>query len=243
MTGTSDQKKLGQTRIALLILFVGLAVGAAPVTADTDWDRKLRVASEVLRDLEDLPEGDLPEDLIADSNCIAVIPHVVKGAFWVGGRHGRGLLSCRDQDGNESGPWSPPVAVRISGLSVGAQFGGQITDLVLFFLNRRGVESLLESRVTLGADVSVAAGQVGRSAEAATDIRFKAEIYAYAKSRGVFAGVAVSGSHLGIANKGMRRLYGENRDAESVLFGDVSVSEEPRDLEAFLAALPESSDG
>lgn len=225
-------------RIVSLAFALTLAAGAVPVGADTDWDRKLRVAAEVMHELEELPEGNLPQDLIDDTNCVAVIPHVVKGAFWVGGRHGRGLLSCRSQDDARSGPWGPPVTVRISGASVGAQFGGQITDLVLFFLNRRGVESLLDSRITLGADVSVAAGPVGRAAEAATDVKFKAEIYAYAKSRGLFAGVSVGGAHLGIARKGMRQLYGEFLDVEEVLFGG-TVPRQPQDLETFLEALPD----
>lgn len=222
----------------LLAIAVALIAMTVPVAAATDWDRKLRVATEVMHELDELPEGDLPQDLIDDTNCIAVIPHVVKGAFWVGGKHGRGLLSCRRQDDTGSGEWSAPVSVRLSGLSVGAQFGGQVTDLVLFFLNRRGVESLLRSRVTLGADVSVAAGPVGRAAEMATDLKFKAEIYAYAKTRGLFAGIALEGGHLGIAGKGVRHLYGEPLSPEELLFEGAQPTQ-PRDLEPFLESLPD----
>lgn len=216
--------------VLVALLLAGLWPGAAG--ADTDWERKLRVSAEVMNELDDLPEGDLPEDLIEDTDCIAVIPYLVKGAFWIGGKHGRGLLSCR-----EDGVWSPPSAVRISGLSFGAQFGGQVTDLVLFFMSRRGVESLLSNRITLGGDVSVAAGPVGRSAEVATDLKFKAEIYAYAKSRGLFAGVALEGAHLGIARKGNRTLYGSQVEAEELLFEQRAPSQ-PAALGEFFEALP-----
>ncbi len=222
-----------------LTLALAWANGTA-AWAGTDWDRKLRVAADVLLELEELPEGKLPSDMIEDANCIAVVPYLVKGAFWVGGRHGRGLISCRVEDAQATGSWSPPVAVRISGLSIGAQFGGQVTDLVLFFMSKRGVESLLRNRIALGADVSVAAGPVGRSAEAATDLKFKAEIYAYAKSRGLFAGVALEGAHLGIADKGNRQIYGTAVEPDQVLFGNyVPPEATPDDLQSFVDALPE----
>ena len=223
---------------AVAVVLALTSVVGSPSWAGTDWERKLRVAADVLLELEDLPEGELPADLIEDANCIAVIPYLVKGAFWLGGKHGRGLISCRVQEEGQAS-WSPPVAVRVSGLSVGAQFGGQVTDLVLFFLSQRGVESLLKNRITLGADVSVAAGPVGRSAEAATDLRFKAEIYAYAKSRGLFVGVSLEGARLGIADKGNRQLYEAQLEPAQVLFEGVEPPKRPTDLQAFLDALPE----
>ena len=212
---------------------VGLAVGIATLfsgalEAQSKLHRKVEVSAEIVRELFELPDSAPARHLEKEADCIAVIPHIVKGAFWVGGRHGNGVISC--QDGN--GSWSPPAFINLSGGSIGIQFGGEVTDLVLFFMTKRGVESLLKSKFTLGADASVAAGPVGRSAEVATDLRVKAEIYSYAKSRGLFAGLALDGARIAINQKAINRFYGDRLWPEQILFEDqvLNVPTEAWDL-------------
>lgn len=209
--------------------------GIGPVLAqETKFDRKLEVAGEVYLELMSAPDRKVPQYLLDDAKCIAVIPNVYKGAlFGFGGRHGQGVTSCRDAEGI----WSPPSFIEISGGSFGLQIGGEAVDLVMFFMTERGVQSLLGSKFQLGGDASVAAGPVGRTAEAGTDIKLKAEIYSYARSRGLFAGLSAEGSYLAADNKANRKYYGEPVDAESVLF-DHRVPRRPGSASRFTALLP-----
>ena len=140
---------------------------AVPVSARMPLDEKVRLATEVYRELLEVPEEEVPQELLKASSCIAIIPGVIKGAFGWGGRHGRGVLSCR----RAGGTWSPLVFVSLSGGSFGLQIGAQSTDIVLFIMSERSVRSLLKSKFTLGGDLSVAAGPLGRSAEMGTDLR------------------------------------------------------------------------
>ena len=219
-----------------LALAVLAAVCLAPA-ADAQQQapgRKVDTAVEVFRELVDLPEREVPTKLMDKAPCIAVIPNVVKGAFVAGGRHGRGVMSCRD----DSGSWSPVSFVKISGGSFGLQVGGQSTDLVLFFMTERGVRSLLKSKFVLGGDVSVAAGPLGRTAEIATDLRLGAEIYAYARSRGVFAGLSIQGAVLAPDQKWIARYYGRRVWPEDLLF-DHAAPVSPAESDRFRAILPQ----
>lgn len=218
---------------ALVLFFAIAAAGAAPAGADARLAQKVQTAEDVFRELMATPDHEVPDELLKRARCVAVMPGVVKGAFGWGGKHGRGVLSCRD---DEHG-WSAPVFVRISGGSFGFQIGAQAADVVLFLMSERSVTSLLKSKFTLGGDVSVAAGPIGRSAEASTDARFKAEIYSYAKTRGFFAGISLEGSRLAPHKNSMTRYYGRPVDARAVLI-DHEMPELPSEAKSFLAALP-----
>lgn len=209
-------------------------VAAAPVAADQDFAKKFYNARESFTELMESPDRGVPAWLLERTHCIAVIPSVIKGAFIWGGRHGRGVMSCRD----EQGTWSPPIFVKLSGGSFGFQAGGEATDLVLFFQTERGVRSLLDSKFVLGADVGLAAGPLGRSAEATTDLKFKAEIYSYAKSKGLYGGVSIQGARLAADYSWARGYYGERVWPDEVLFRHEIPRPLTPDAEAFLAVLP-----
>jgi lipid-binding SYLF domain-containing protein len=223
-------------RLLSISLFCAIflwGIGSA-LAEETKFDQKLEVAGEVYLELMGAPDRRAPEYLLDNAKCVAVIPNVYKGAlFGLGGRHGNGVTTCRNADG----VWSPPSFIEISGGSFGLQIGGEAIDLVMFFMTERGVQSLLGSKFQLGGDASVAAGPVGRTAEAGTDIKLKAEIYSYARSRGLFAGLSVEGSYLAADNKANRKYYGENVDAESILF-DHRVPTRPASASRFTALLP-----
>ncbi|MCP4200451.1 MAG: lipid-binding SYLF domain-containing protein [bacterium] len=218
---------------AVIAAFLVALAASAPAGADARLAQKVQTAEEVFRELLATPDHEVPDELLKRARCVAVMPGVVKGAFGWGGKHGRGVLSCRD--GKEG--WSAPVFVRISGGSFGFQVGAQAADVVLFLMSERSVKSLLKSQFTLGGDVSVAAGPLGRSAEASTDARLKAEIYSYAKSRGLFAGISVEGSRLAPHKKSMVRYYGRPLDARAILI-DHEMPDLPSEAKSFLAALP-----
>lgn len=227
-------KKPGrELTLVLAVTLLGLSAAAGPALGDARLAQKIRTSETVLRDLLATPDHEVPEDLLNRARCVAVMPGVVKGAFGWGGKHGRGVLSCRD----DAGEWSAPVFVRVSGGSFGFQVGVQAADLVLFMMSERTVKSLLKSKFTLGGDVNVAAGPLGRSAEASTDARFRAEIYSYAKARGLFAGISVEGARLAPHRKSMLRYYGEPIAARSILL-DHERPELPSEAESFVASLP-----
>jgi lipid-binding SYLF domain-containing protein len=209
---------------------VGLSVGAT--AAKMPLDEKVRLAKEVYKELFEVEDKEVPEALLDEASCIAIIPGVIKGALGWGGRHGRGVLTCRNQGG-----WSAPIFVTLSGGSFGLQVGAQSTDVVLFFVNERSVRSLLTTKFTLGGDMSLAAGPIGRRAELGTDLRLRAEIYSYAKSRGLFAGVSVEGARLAPHQKSINRYYGRRLWPEEVLFED-AVKEPPAEVRGLLEALP-----
>jgi lipid-binding SYLF domain-containing protein len=183
-----------------LPLFGAGAVHAGGREADT-----VSAAIEVLEQAGAIPGRCIPLGLLRDAQGVAIIPGIIKAGFVIGGRHGRGVLLVRCQDGG----WSNPVFVTLSGGSIGWQAGAQSTDLVLVFKTRRSVDRILENRgkLTLGADVSIAAGPVGREASAATDVQLKAEIFSYSRSRGLFAGASFEGDALLIDRFGNGVFY------------------------------------
>src|SRR5215471_17952915 len=199
--------------VALMTL---IFVSPAILIAEDEKDR-LESSAEVLEEILNIPDA-LPQDLLNKAECVAVMPSVKKFAFGVGGSYGRGALVCRT--GNDfTGPWGAPAMYRLEGASIGFQLGGQATDFLLLVMNRKGAESLLRSKVKLGADAAVAAGPKGRAAMAATDAYMRAEILTYSRSRGLFAGVSLEGSTLRQDNGANEKVYGQKISAREIVMG------------------------
>jgi lipid-binding SYLF domain-containing protein len=197
-----------------LIFLSWSSISAAKDKDEKEVDR-LQNAGTVLKEILDVPD-DIPQDLIDKARCVIVFPSVVKAAFIVGGSYGRGVMVCRTGK-DFTGPWGAPAMMALEAGSVGFQIGGQATDFVILVMNNRGVDSLLHSKVKLGADASIAAGPKGRDAQAATDVTFRAEMLSYSRARGVFAGVSLEGSTLRPDDDANRRLYGRDVTAERII--------------------------
>ncbi|HEY6548350.1 MAG TPA: lipid-binding SYLF domain-containing protein [Vicinamibacteria bacterium] len=182
-----------------------LAFTPSLAAAEGKEPKRLAACTEALEEILGIPEN-IPRDLLDRAYCVGVIPGVLKFAFGVGGRYGKGAVVCRGKDG--AGPWGPPLMVTMGGGSVGLQIGGQSADFVFLIMNAKGAQSLLKSQFTLGADAAVAAGPKGRTSEAATDIQMRAEILSYSRTRGVFAGLSIEGAVLKQDEDANERLYG-----------------------------------
>jgi SH3 domain-containing YSC84-like protein 1 len=206
------------------ILSVALAVFSAPAWAanhEQDEDR-LKNSGTVLKEILDIPDN-IPQDLLDKADCVVVFPSVLKGAFIVGGSYGRGAMSCRGGQ-DFRGSWGAPTMMALEGGSFGFQIGGEATDFVLLVMNERGASGILASKVKLGADASVAAGPVGRSASAETDATLRADILSYSRARGAFAGVALEGSTIRPDNGANKQIYGREVPARQiVLSGHVAA--------------------
>ena len=202
--------------LALPVLLIGL-VHMAPARAGDEEIRRAESALRVLDEMNAAPDQRIPASLLASAEAVAVIPDVVKAGLVIGGRHGKGMLAVRGEDGS----WSNPSYIRLSGGSLGLQAGVQSSDLILVFRTRRGVESLNRGKFTLGADAAVAAGPVGRFAQAATDTSLKAEIYAYSRARGLFAGIALDGAVLGVDNDANAAVFGDKVTPRMIFDGDI----------------------
>ena len=202
---------------AIAGIFVLVSVSSAKNPADKIKDQKDRLqnAGMVMQEILNIPD-DIPQDLLDKARCVIVMPSVVKAAFIVGGSYGRGAMVCRTGKGF-TGPWGAPAMYALEGGSIGFQIGGEATDFVFLVINNRGVESLLHSKVKLGADASAAAGPKGRTASADTDVYLRSEILTYSRARGVFAGVSLEGSTLRPDNDGNRDLYGKSADAATII--------------------------
>jgi len=170
-------------------------------------------AAKVLMEIMNVPDQAIPEQLMARAHGIAVIPHVVKGAFGVGGEWGKGLMSQR----GENGRWSPPSYIDIGGGSFGLQIGVQASDIVLVFTDDSGIKGLLKGKVKIGADAAATAGPVGRKAEVGADILLKSGMFAYSRSKGLFAGVSLDGSVISIDDSANEKVYGKKVTGEDVL--------------------------
>lgn len=205
-------------RIWLCAGALALAGVSAPAWAGSEENQRAVEAVKVLDEVMRMPEQAIPSKLLESAHAVAVIPSVVKAGLVVGGRHGKGLISVRGADGT----WSHPSYVKLTGGSIGFQAGVQSTDVVLVFRTERGVDSIVHGKFTLGADAAVAAGPVGRSAEASTDGQLKAEIYSYSRARGLFAGVALDGAVLAIDHDANEAAYGPNTTPRAAFEGRVS---------------------
>jgi lipid-binding SYLF domain-containing protein len=193
-----------------------LILSVAAIAAAETASERLTVAADVFQEIMSTPDKGIPQDLLGKSQCVIIVPGLKKGAFVVGGEYGRGFALCRKDDGFG---WGAPGAVRVEGGSFGAQIGGSSTDVVMLVMNKRGMQKLLGDKFTLGADASVAAGPVGRTVDAATDVRMNAEILAWSRAKGLFAGIALNGATLRNDSEANAELYGRKIDNKAVLSG------------------------
>lgn len=204
------------TRLSTTLLAAVLILFSFQATASTKHERRMDNANRVLEQLLAIPEQGIPPALLRDAYAVAVLPNVIKLGFGVGGRFGSGIMVVRRPDGR----WSNPSFMHLGGGSVGLQIGAQSTDIVLVFRSQRSVESLYKGKMTLGGDIAVAAGPMGRLSSAATDIMLRAEVFSYSRNRGLFAGLSVEGAVLGIDRDGNRSYYGPDADARTILNED-----------------------
>ena len=199
---------------AFLVLF--LALPSASSMAASEEAGRVESATEVLSKIMEIPESAIPPALLADAQGIAIVPGVIKVGLFVGGQYGRGVLVVR----GKGGAWSNPVFISLTSGSIGWQIGAESTDFVIVFKTPRSVEGIMKGQYTLGAEAAAAAGPVGRSVKASTDIELKAEIYSYSRSRGLFAGVSLEGSSLQMDDKSNAAYYEkENVHPSGILSG------------------------
>lgn len=214
---------------ASFLLLAGLA-WSADDKDDSDINKRLDASATVLNEIMATPDKAIPDKVMNDARCVAVIPSMVKVALVFGGNHGKGVATCR----TEGGRWSAPAPITITGGSWGLQLGGQAVDLVMIVTNDQGMQHLLSSKFKLGADASAAAGPVGRDAAADTDWKMKAEVLTYSRARGVFAGIDLNGSAITQDKDETRLLYGNFVPFSDILSGKVAPKEAS---EPFLAAI------
>ena len=199
--------------LASLLLLACIAV---PVMAEDKEVDRLKESYDVLKEILGSPDKGIPMDLLNKSECVVVYPSVKKAAFGVGGSYGRGAITCRSGAAFD-GPWSAPGMFALEGVSFGFQIGGDATDFVLLIMNEKGANSVMSSKVKLGADAAAAAGPVGRTASAETDVVMKAEILSWSRARGVFAGVSLSGSTMRSDDDANKNLYGKKLNAKDIV--------------------------
>ena len=215
-----------KTRILVSCLFVTGILWAGN-KATQRVDRAARVLGEIM----EIKDKSIPRELLSKAHCVAVIPGLKRAGFGFGGKYGIGVMSCRGKDGKG---WSGPSTVRVEGGSFGLQIGGSSSDVVLLMMNEWGKKKLIQSKFTLGGDASVAAGPVGRTAQAQTDAQMRAEILAYSRSRGIFAGVSIEGATLRPDHDANRKIYGRDISARQILMAEIPAPESCQRLIATL---------
>ena len=204
--------------LALLCLFTPLLARAASEVGDT---ARITASGDVLKELLDSPSG-ISHDLLNKAYCVIVLPSVKKGGFIVAAQYGRGIMTCRSGN-NFDGPWSAPIMMQSSGGSIGFQIGGQETDFVILVMNDKGARAVMNGKAKLGSDASVAAGPVGRTAEASTNASLGAEMLSYSRSQGVFAGLSLSGASLGPDDDSNAKIYGQPISGRAIFAGGVDA--------------------
>jgi len=202
-------------RLSAVLLSLALLPSLSFAAENAKESDRVKEAGQVLKEIIDIPD-DIPKDLFDRAECVVVLPSVKKFAIGIGGSFGRGVMSCRTGQ-HFTGSWSAPAMYALEGGNIGLQLGGQATDFVLLVMNPRGAESLLSSKVKLGADAAAAAGPKGRDSAAATDVVMRAEILSYSRSRGLFAGVSLEGSTLRPDNRADEKLYGRKVTAKEIV--------------------------
>jgi SH3 domain-containing YSC84-like protein 1 len=228
-----DIKRAGSLLVATLCLLIPLAGKAADDDADI---QRIKDADNVLKDLINGPPG-IPQDILNKAECVVVLPAVKKGGFIVGGQYGRGLMTCRSGE-NFSGNWSAPIMMQSHGGSFGLQAGGQAVDFVVMVMNDKGARAVIKGKAKLGGDASVAAGPVGRDAEASTTATMEAEMLSYSRSKGAFAGVSLSGTSLGPDDDANEKVYGKKISGEEIFAGSVQA---PPQAAGLLSTLQQKS--
>jgi lipid-binding SYLF domain-containing protein len=219
-------------KLVLLTLFVSLCsftYAADDQPKESKASDRVQAAGDVLNEIQSAPDSGIPENILSKSECVAVVPSMLKGGFVLGAKYGRGLASCRTPKG-----WSAPAFFTIKGGSVGFQIGGQAVDLVMLIMNNDGMQHLLSSQFALGADASVAAGPVGRHTEGNTDWKMRAQVLTYSRARGVFAGVSLNGAVVKQDKDSTREFYGHMVTSKAALTGEVDP---PASANAFLTTL------
>lgn len=215
----------------ILRLFCALTVLAGSVLAGDAENRRLKAAATTLKEIMDVSDKAIPQELFAKAACAVIIPGAKKGGFILAGQFGRGFASCRQPDGKG---WTAPAAMRMEGGSIGLQVGGQESDIILLVMNQSGMERLTSSKFTLGGDASIAAGPVGRQSTASTDVTMRAEILSWSRSRGVFGGISLQGSTLRPDRDVDVAIYGKEVDSKAVLQGKVPVPPAAKQLISLL---------
>src|SRR6202790_3534103 len=223
-------KKTISVLVTMLLGLMGTYAWAGSAREDT-VDR-LQKAVEMLHTIMNTPDKSIPEEVLSDAKCIVVVPHLVKGGFIFGGKHGRGVASCRTPEG-----WSAPAFVSVGGGSWGLQIGIEGVDLVMLVMNDRGLQHLLSSKFELTGEGSVAAGPVGRHASAGTDWMLNTEVLTYSRSKGAFAGLTLEGAVVEQDNDSTRAIYGKHMMFRNILSGKAST---PRSGDAFVRAVSEA---
>ncbi len=216
-------------KFVLFALIVSLNVFSFAAETETKAADRVDASADVLNEIQAAPDKGIPEDVLRSAECVAVVPSMVKGAFIIGGNHGRGIASCRTPKG-----WSSPAFFVVTGGSIGWQIGGQAIDVVMLIMNKNGMNRLLTSEFQLGADASVAAGPVGRQADAGTDWKMRAEVLTYSRARGLFAGVSLNGAVIKQDKDSTRDFYGHMVSFPASLQGEVDP---PAAANAFLTSL------
>lgn len=195
------------TSFTILTMIIGCAK-----EPDNKWTRLVKECAKVMTEIRKMPDQGIPEGALLKAQAIAIFPNTISAGMGIGGQYGQGVIMV-----NNKGRWSSPAIFTLGGGSIGWQIGGQATDIVLLFMDKQSVDALLSGKVKLGADASVAAGPVGRSASAATDIQFKGGILSYSRSRGLFIGIKLEGAVLTQHWDGNKELYGREISAENIL--------------------------
>ena len=208
-------------KLRIVTTFVlGAALLPLHLSAASDVEKRLLIAAQAFKEVMGIPEKAIPQDLLNKAQCVIIVPDLKKAAFVVGGKYGKGFVSCRKKDGVG---WSAPGAIRIEGGSVGFQIGGSEMDVFMLVMNERGMERLLSTQFTLGGDATVAAGPVGRSTQAETDARMTAEILTWSRARGLFAGIALNGATLREDEDWDIDMYGRAIKNREIVTGMVSA--------------------
>ena len=198
-----------------IVLLFALAISSVNAYAeDNKWSRLVEESGRVLDQIQQMPDQNIPENLLRDCSAIAIFPNTISAGLGIGGKYGQGIMMVKNAKDRK---WSAPALFTIAGGSWGLQIGGQATDFVLLIMNRRSVDGILDGKFKLGADASVAGGPVGRAAEASTDIQLKGGILSYSRSRGLFAGVKLEGAVIAQHWDGDKELYGKSLSAREIL--------------------------
>lgn len=201
------------------VVFASVTCCTAFAESKANLEERVASATTVIQEIMNAPDGGIPKEIVSHATCVGVIPSVKKGAFIVGASYGQGVVTCKSNKG-----WSAPVFIRLAGASYGFQIGGKETDVVLVAVNDKGFQDLLKSKIKLGADASVAAGPVGRTASANTNLTLSSELLSYSRSKGVFAGLDLNGADVSQNTDDTNTFYGGGTNSFSdILHGNVPV--------------------